>query len=282
MEELNKNQLILLVLLISFVTSIGTGIMTVSLLMEAPIEVTNTINRVVERTIETIVPAQTPVIGSIAKERDKEIQTVVVREEDQVIGAIEKNTKSVVRIRERNISVGVDNLYGLGVVVSKEGIIATDKKLLSEAMQYVVIMSDGTEIPLVAVVADKNSNIGFFKAKPVGAYTFIPIVFASSDPKLGQSVVVIGGNTTNAISVGRVTLISTKDIDVVAGTKYTSSFTADIGPMDTIYGGPVFSLSGELLGLSISTFSSSKIYIPAALVKKEALLLEAPKNTPAN
>lgn len=279
MEELNKNQLILLVLLISFVTSIGTGIMTVSLLMEAPVEVTNTINRVVERTIESVGPVQTIITGG---PKETQIQTVVVKEEDQVIGAIEKNTKSVVRIRERNTAVGVDNLYGLGVVVSKEGIIATDKKIISEAMQYIAIMSDGTEIPLIAVVADKKSDIGFFKAKPVGNYTFVPVVFASSEPKLGQSAVVIGGNTTNAISVGRITLISTKDIDVIAGTKYISSFTADIAPMDTVYGGPVFSLSGELLGLSISAFSSSKIYIPVALVKREALLLEAPKNTPAN
>lgn len=279
MEELNKNQLILLVLLITFVTSIGTGIMTVSLLMEAPVEVTNTINRVVERTIESVGPVQTIITGG---PKETQIQTVVVKEEDQVIGAIEKNTKSVVRIRERNTAVGVDNLYGLGVVVSKEGIIVTDKKIISEAMEYVVIMSDGTEIPLVAMVADKNSNIGFFKAKPVGSYTFTPVVYAGSEPKLGQSAVVIGGDTTNAISVGRVTLISTKDLDVVAGTKYVSSFTADIAPADTVYGGPVFSLSGELLGLSISAFSSSKIYIPAALVKRDALLLEAPKNTPAN
>jgi len=278
MEELNKNQLILLVLLISFVTSIGTGIMTVSLLMEAPVEVTNTINRVVERTIESVGPVQTIVMGG---QKETQIQTVVVKEEDQVISAIEKNTKSVVRIRERNTTVDVDNLYGLGIVVSKEGIIATDKKIISEVMQYLAVMSDGTEIPLVSFFADKKSTIGFFKAKPVGIYTFSPVVFSSGDPKLGQSAVVIGGNTTNAISIGRVTLLSTKDIDVVVGTKYVSSFTADIGPMDTVYGGPVFSLSGELLGLSISAFSSSKIYIPAALVKREALLLEAPKNSPS-
>ncbi len=279
MEDLNKNQMVLLVLLISFVTSIGTGIMTVALLMEAPVEVTNTINRVVERTIQSVGPVQTIVTGG---QKETQIQTVVVKEEDQVISAIEKNTKSIVRIRERNSSVDVDNLYGLGVVVSKEGIIATDKKLLSEAMQYFAVMSDGTEIPLVSIYADKKSNIGFFKAKPVGNYIFIPIAFSAGDPKLGQSVVVIGGNTTNAISIGRVTLITTKDIDVTAGTKYIASFTADIGPMDSVYGGPVFSLSGELLGLSISAFSSSKIYIPAALVKKETLLLEAPKNSPSN
>lgn len=277
MEELNKNQLILLVLLVSFVTSIGTGIMTVSLLMEAPVEVTNTINRVVERTIESVGPVQAIVTGGSTKE--KEIQTVVVKEEDQVIGAIEKNTRSIVRIRERNTSVGVDNLYGLGAVVSRDGIIATDKKIISQAMEYVAIMSDGTEIPLVSVFADRNSTIGFFKAKPVTPYTFSPVAFASADAKLGQSVVVIGGNTTNAISVGRVTALSVKDIDPVAGTKYLASITSDVSPVDGVYGAPVFSLSGDLLGISISAFSSSKIYIPAALVKKEALLLEAPKNS---
>ena len=279
MEELNKNQLILLVLLVSFVTSIGTGIITVSLLMEAPVEVTNTINRVVERTIESVGPVQTIITGG---QKETQIQTVVVKEEDQVIGAIEKNTRTIVRIRERNISVDVDNPHGLGVVVSRDGIIATDKKVVSQAMEYVAIMSDGTEIPLVSVFADRNSTIGFFKAKPVTPYTFTPAVFASADAKLGQSVVVIGGNTTNAISVGRVTALSVKDIDPVAGTKYLASLTSDVGPVDGVYGGPVFSLSGDLLGLSISAFSSSKIYIPAALVKKEALLLEAPKNTPAN
>ena len=43
-DDLNKNQIILLTLLISFVTSIATGIITTSLLQEAPVEVTRNIN----------------------------------------------------------------------------------------------------------------------------------------------------------------------------------------------------------------------------------------------
>ena len=92
MEDLNKNQLILLTLLVSFVTSIATGIITVSLLQEAPPVVTQTINRVIERTIEQVVP-ESEGGGTVTRE-----VTVVVTEEDQVIDAISKNAKSVVRV----------------------------------------------------------------------------------------------------------------------------------------------------------------------------------------
>ena len=57
-EDLNKSQLILLAVLISFITSIATGITTVTLMDQAPKSVTLPITRVVRETVEKIVPAE--------------------------------------------------------------------------------------------------------------------------------------------------------------------------------------------------------------------------------
>ena len=58
-KDLNKPQLIMLALLLSFVTSIATGITTVTLMQQAPASVTVPINRIVKETVEKIVPGST-------------------------------------------------------------------------------------------------------------------------------------------------------------------------------------------------------------------------------
>lgn len=60
-KELNKSQLILLALLLSFVTSIATGITTVTLMEKAPQSVTIPINRIVRETVEKVVPQEVEV-----------------------------------------------------------------------------------------------------------------------------------------------------------------------------------------------------------------------------
>ncbi len=56
-KELNKSQLILLALLLSFVTSIATGITTVTLMDQAPKSFTVPITRIIKETVEKVVPA---------------------------------------------------------------------------------------------------------------------------------------------------------------------------------------------------------------------------------
>lgn len=53
-EDLSKAQLLLLTVMVNFVVSIATGVLTVSLLDQAPIQVAQGVDRVVEHTIQTI------------------------------------------------------------------------------------------------------------------------------------------------------------------------------------------------------------------------------------
>ena len=126
MEHLSKQQIVLLTLLVSFVTSIATGIVTVSLMDQAPAGVTQTINRVVEKTIERVA-SNSGSSGSLSN------SAVAINSEDRIVKTLEKVSKSVVRIKPSGADT--DSVTGLGIMVSKDGVILTDKAkaLLSTA-----------------------------------------------------------------------------------------------------------------------------------------------------
>jgi hypothetical protein len=72
-KDLNKQQLILLAILLSFVISIATGITTVTLMEQAPSSVTMPITRVVQQTVEKIVPASSNNSSSALSEDQKKL-----------------------------------------------------------------------------------------------------------------------------------------------------------------------------------------------------------------
>jgi hypothetical protein len=262
MEDLNKNQIILLTLLVSFVTSIATGIMTTSLLQQAPVEVTRNINRIVERTVETVTPANVLSAG-------KQVTTIVVNEDDSVTSAINKNTKSIVRIKEQDGVVFGTNFYALGMVVSKDGLIATDRKNIIFTNLYTGVMSDGTEFKLIPMGVDKKTNFILFKVNlPVDTkYNFTPVVFAEGDLKLGQTVVSIGGDVSNAVSVGRITIL--KDSSVGTTTPKTIiNIATDVSANDIVDGAVALNLSGEVVGVRLGN-DWSKTFTPISVLKKE-------------
>lgn len=116
-KELNKAQLILLAILLSFVTSIATGITTVTLMERAPQSVTVPINRIVQKTVEKIVEVQKgqtlseedlkliedlkalkPLIDKLASEELKNIDTTNVSTEVPKVEAPKEEVKTEVPV----------------------------------------------------------------------------------------------------------------------------------------------------------------------------------------
>lgn len=230
-KELNKTQLILLAILLSFITSIATGITTVTLMQQAPVSFTAPINRVVQQTIEKIQQVEGKTIT----------QTVIVKEEDLVVDAIAKNKSAVFSVTKetqdldgKTIEVGA----GRGFAVSTDGIIVVDALLVSDKGVYYV-KNDSGKFKADFVSLDK-AGFSFLKigASVNGTDKLIFTVPAFGDlnkMKIGQQVLVVGNTVVSSIFEG---LNTNKSIDL----------TISKGNA----GGLVLNLDGEALGIALS------------------------------
>jgi hypothetical protein len=152
-KELNKKQLILLTLLITFVVSIATGIITVSLMQQAPKAVTQTVNNVIQRTIEkvTTVPA-TDTNTSKGSTKD---QSVVFGEGDAIISIYPKAEPPVdpgpgaVPPKEEPKAIGQ------GIIISDVGLVLIDSTILNGDDKYRVILN---KVDFDATVIKKFPN----------------------------------------------------------------------------------------------------------------------------
>lgn len=222
MEDLNKQQVILLVILVSFVVSIATGIITTSLLNKAPVEVTRTINQVVERTVETVVPDES--------DPEKEVvtvkETVVVTEEDRVVDAISKNSGNVVRVYEGDL------FRSIGFI--RDGKIATLGATFGEGREYKVIFSGGDEASASFDGRDESGSV-FLNIDTDKDLNGVSL--SSEDLKLGQRVIVIHG-INQTVSTGLVSSL-TEDSVIVT----------NINTAEMEVGSVLLNLSGEVVGV---------------------------------
>lgn len=269
MDNLNKQQLVLLALLVSFVTSIATGIVTVSLMDQSPAGVTQTINRVVERTIERVIQAPAQPAAVITKE-------VIVTEEDLITAAIEKNAKSIVKIEMMLAPQTTGSFAGLGVVVSTDGVIVGDNaNFVTPGDNYVYVgkLADGKTFPLAVVFTEVKSRIVIFKAvvDSKEKYEFTAVTLGNSDSlKLGQTVVGLSGANQFTAAVGVVSSFDVRNEPTAEGATTTVSvrraIAATIAAKDFITGGPLLNTAGEVVAIKVAGGDMS--YVPINLIKK--------------
>ena len=257
MDNLNAQQIVLLTLLVSFVTSIATGITTVALLEQTPEPVTQTINRIVEKTVERVVSEPAP---DNSKPAEKEIVTVVVKEEDLTIEAVEKNSKSLMRIYEK--SGDFKTFVALGVIVSANGEVVTDTNKVVKGVNYVGVYAGG-EFPLDVTLKEADKIFAILAPEQKDLKDFSVVNFTdSSNMKLGQSVISLSGASENTVSTGIITNLA-KEAEVL------KKIVTSVNSSNVLVGSIILNLKGEVVGIKVASLADETgSFVPANLIKE--------------
>ncbi|MEK7134410.1 MAG: serine protease [Patescibacteria group bacterium] len=285
LEHLNKTQIILLTTLVAFVSSIATSIVTVTLMDQAPPGTTTTIRNVVERTVERVVQAGTP---------KETVKTVIVREEDLIADAVDKQSKALARIfvtpavgaTEQNaataaatLAVSGPEFVAVGFVVSDDGTIVTDSGAVSEDTIYAVKVADGTTFDAKVVFQNEEQHVAFLKPVKALDKKVTPADMGDSNSvRLGVTAIVVGGKEQTSANVGIVSGFDTakKTIekeDKKEDIEYRSGIHISIG----VNAGEII-LSGSGLVIAMGTTSEGKnMAVPVNVMKDLVLSIPAPK-----
>ncbi|MBI1975752.1 MAG: trypsin-like peptidase domain-containing protein [Candidatus Vogelbacteria bacterium] len=302
MENLSKQQLILLALFCSFVTSIATGIVTVALLDQAPKDITQTINRVVERTIETVVAGETKVVNTLTE----------IPAEARIVEAVQALAPAIVRINAAvespmshiatsGQSIGpqagttsplqnTDSLAGIGTIVrpiasaafdgvgffvSEDGTIVTaNVGAIRESKSISITLLDGTTLPaeLRAIDAIRGIIVLSVSSEPRSKRTFTPVSLGSSVSTLGQTIITMGyDGDLGTVSIGFISGLKTGAASSSPVIK--TNFAASVGSV----GAPVVSTAGRLVGM----FGGKSSVIAREDIAAALASLESPRQAPS-
>ena len=264
MEHLTKQQIVL-TLLVSFVTSIATGIVTVSLVDQAPVGVTRTINNIIEKTVQQVTPSdnsnQAAVINS---------GVIAADPQSRVSTALAAVQKSLVTIK---IATGVDangnpvgSTTGMGLVISKNGTIVTDKAAIALVGAYVAVLPNGKSVPVVVTRSQDNGDLVVLSAQPSSSDTlgtvFIPVQLAASTLKLGQTILSLSGGDSPTLGQGIVTNVDTSSATPLV--PFTTSLDLSKATSATV----LFTDTGGVVGFE----TLSNVLYPVSVIKSAMLI----------
>ena len=286
MEDLNKQQFIVLVILVSFVSSLFTGIVTVSLMNQAPKTITQTIQKVIERSA-SLENFQQPLQKEEAQEleigalsRDVLIGDIVNRVSPAAVSVIA--TKDIPIIERYFVNPFPDDFFGkifpelqvpqyrqngtekrqvssgTGFFISDDGFLVTNKHVVADKdAEYSIVTLEGKTMSAKVIARDPLHDMAVLKIDPPagGKFSFIPL--GNSDSvKIGQTAIAIGnalGEFQNTVSIG---VISGLKRNVTASgsgggvEELTDVIQTDAAINPGNSGGPLLNLKGEAIGLN--------------------------------
>lgn len=261
--NLNTQQIVLLCLLVSFVTSIATGITVVSLMQQTPEPVTQTINRVIERTVETVTQKPVDEIKNIINQNNntsKEVVTVVVNQEDQSINAVAKNENSIARIFTSTKS---QDFVTLGIVYNQAGDIIVDKRMVDRRTTYDAYIA-GVKYSVKYDYQTETDDFIVLKIQGEHPNNFAGAAFGDSNSlKLAQSVISLSGSRQTSITTGEIESLN-KD-----SSGSLLSINTSVNGQNVLNGSALLNLSGEIVGIKVYTSEDRTVFMPINTLKAQ-------------
>jgi len=227
---------------------------------------------------------KSPVTSNISRQ--------VLREESVVIDVAEKVSPSVVTVSvvtpERRVlqfdpsngfrsqvEGGVPQDIGSGFIVSEDGLVITNKHVVSTDAEYKIITQDGKEHVVKKINRDPANDLAILETDITG---YAPLVLGNSDElKVGQFVVAIGtalGEFRHTVTSG---VVSGLGRGITAGSVYEGfverlddviQTDAAINPGNS--GGPLLNSVGEVIGVNVAVAAGAEnigFALPVNLVK---------------
>lgn len=217
----------------------------------------------------------------------------IVDEESVVVDIVEKITPSVVTvgIEQRFLRIDPFDIFstpqnsrreqdiGSGFVVSSDGLIVTNKHVVSEQGKYTVITHDGKKYNVEKVYRDPANDIAILKITPPGGISLKTVEMGdSSKVKVGQLVVAVGtplGEFRGSVTKG---IVSGLGRGITAGSPFEGyveklddviQTDAAINPGNS--GGPLVNSSGQVIGVNTAIAAGAEnigFAIPINIVKE--------------
>jgi S1-C subfamily serine protease len=290
MEDLTKNQLVLLFILISVVVAFTSSIVTAALFQQAPSSITGTIQRVVEKTVGGDV-SKDP--GSGSKETIR-----IVTEEERIIEVVKNVSPAVVSIVASKDLPVLEQCYttpfgffdlqipqlckkgtakqqissGTGFIVRSDGMIVTNKHVVEDKdADYTVIMNNGKKYSAKVLVRDPLEDVALVRIEAKGLTSLS--LGDSANLQAGQRVIAIGnalGEFQNTVSVGVISGL--RRTIVASGEELRSLIQTDAAINPGNSGGPLINLDGQVIGVNTAIAADAQnigFALPINLIKKD-------------
>ena len=228
-EDLSKSQLLLLMLLVNFITSIATGVLTVSLLDQAPATVQQTVNQIVDHTIETIATS-TPLARIVSP--PSTVTKTIIESTDQLLpAAIAADAARSISIYDSSGTTTPVLSLGTYLPKARAVVTATQDNLPTE---IVVLFPDGTT--QMASRSHQGATITIYGFSDTATLPTAPapLIIDHTTLKQGQAIVAInadGSALTGIVSKVDDTGVHTNLPSIPAGNS-------------------VVDLSGDIIGIS--------------------------------